>query len=113
MIKVSAQEQKPDSRVSADFQIRQLTIPEWSRLSWENFTPDTTNSTFSITWLGVFDMSSFEIILELSKELWRFARYTHCIRWNFIYAIPQYILTSLNLVSSTYVASERRIRIFS
>lgn len=68
MNKDSAQKQKPDSRVSADFQIRQSTILDLIRLSWENFTPDTSNSTSSITWLGVFDISSFEIILELSKN---------------------------------------------
>jgi len=70
MNKDSAQKQKPYVRLSADFQIRQSATLDWSRLSWENFKPDTSNSrsTSIITWLGVSDMSSFEINLELSKN---------------------------------------------
>jgi hypothetical protein len=66
--KDSAQKHKPDARLNSAFQIRKSTILEWSRLCWENFPPDTSNSTSSITWLGVFDISSFEIILEQSKN---------------------------------------------
>jgi len=70
MNKDSAQKQKPDSRLSVDFQIRHSSTLEWSRLSRENFTPDNSISrpTSRITWLGVSDMSSFEINLELSKN---------------------------------------------